>query len=144
MTPLEDVVWQSVAPRRFAMLLLVIFALVALFLAAIGLYGVVAYTVSQRSREIGLRMAMGAQRGDVLRMVLADGMQLAMVGVVLGMGGALSLASLVASLLFGITPFDPVSDAGTAALLLLVAAIACYVPARRAMTMDPLQALRQN
>jgi predicted permease len=144
MTPLEDVVWQSVAQRRFAMLLLVIFALVALFLAAVGLYGVVAYTVSQRTREIGLRMAMGAQRGDVLRMVVGGGMKLALIGVVLGIGGALSLASLVASLLFGVTPFDPPSYAATAVLLLGVAAIACYVPARRAMRMDPLQALRHD
>ena len=144
MFPLEDVVWESVAQRRFTMLLLVIFALVALLLAAVGLYGVVAYTVSQRTREIGLRMAMGAQRGDVLRMVLGGGMKLAMIGVVLGIGGALSLASLVASLLFGVTPFDPASYAGTALLLLAVAAIACYVPARRAMRMDPLHALRHD
>jgi predicted permease len=144
MTPLEDVVWQSVAERRFAMLLLVIFALVALFLAAVGLYGVVAYTVSQQTREIGLRMAMGAQRGDVLRMVLGGGMKLALIGVVLGMVGALSLAGLVASLLFGVTPFDPASYAGTAVLLLAVAAMACFVPARRAMRMDPLQALRHD
>ena len=144
MLPLEDVVWESVAERRFTMLLLVIFALVALLLAAVGLYGVVAYTVSQRTREIGLRMAMGAQRGDVLRMVLGGGMKLAMIGVVLGVGGALSLSSLVTSLLFGVTPFDPASYAATALLLLTVAAIACYVPARRAMTMDPLHALRQD
>ena len=91
------------------------FAVVALFLAAVGLYGVVAYTVSQRTREIGLRMAIGAQRGDVLRMVLGGGMKLAMIGVVLGTVGALWLASLVVSLLFGVTPFDPVSYAGTAA-----------------------------
>jgi len=144
MFPLENVVWESVAQRRFTMLLLVIFAVVALLLAAVGLYGVVAYTVSQRTREIGLRMAMGAQRGDVLRMVLGGGMKLAMIGVVLGIGGALSLASLVVSLLFGVTPFDPASYAATALLLLTVAAIACYVPARRATRMDPLHALRHD
>ena len=144
MRPLEAVVRESVAQRRFSMLLLVIFAGVALFLAAVGLYGVVAYTVSQRTREIGLRMAMGAQRGDVLRMVLGGGMKLALIGVVLGIGGALSLATLVRSLLFGVTPFDPASYAGTAVLLLTVAAVACYVPARRAMTMDPLHALRHD
>ena len=87
---------------------------------------------------------MGAQRGDVLRMVLGGGMKLAVMGVLVGVGGALSLSSLVASLLFGVTPFDPASYVGTALLLLAVAAIACYVPARRAMTMDPLHALRQD
>jgi putative ABC transport system permease protein len=144
MTPLEDVVSGSVSRRRFTTLLIVIFAGVALLLAAVGLYGVVAYTVSQRTREIGLRMAMGAQRGQVMRMVLGGGMKLALIGVVLGIGGALSLASLLASLLFGVTPFDPASYAATAALLLTVAAVACYVPARRAMTMDPLRALRHD
>ena len=144
MTPLADVVSESVAQRRFSMLLLGLFALVALFLAAVGLYGVVAYTVSQRTQEIGLRMAIGAQPGDVLRMVLGGGMKLALLGVAIGIVGALGLASLVASMLFGVTPFDPVSYAATATGLLLVAALACYVPARRAMAVDPLVALRQE
>jgi putative ABC transport system permease protein len=144
MTPLTDVISESVAQRRFSMLLLGLFALVALFLAAVGLYGVVAYTVSLRTQEIGLRMAIGAQPGDVLRMVLGSGMKLATAGVVIGIAGALAMASLVASMLFGVTPFDPVSYAATAAVLLLVAALACYVPARRAMAVDPLVALRQD
>jgi putative ABC transport system permease protein len=139
---LDTVVTESVAPRRFSMLLLSAFAVVALFLAAVGLYGVVAYAVSQRTREIGLRMAIGAQRGDVLRMVVGGGMKLATVGVVVGLVTALWLARYVASMLFGVTSLDPVSYGVTAAVLLTVSAIACYIPARRATTVDPLVALR--
>jgi putative ABC transport system permease protein len=142
--PLADVVSESVAQRRFSMLLLGLFALVALFLAAVGLYGVVAYTVNQRTQEIGLRMAIGAKPGDVLRMVIGGGMKLAAIGVVIGIGGALALAGLVASMLYGVTPFDPASYAATAAVLLAVAALACWIPARRAMRVDPLVALRQE
>ncbi|HVH58180.1 MAG TPA: FtsX-like permease family protein, partial [Vicinamibacterales bacterium] len=142
--PLASMVSESVAQRRFSMLLLSLFAFVALFLAAVGLYGVVAYTVSQRTQEIGVRMAIGAQRGDVLRMVLGSGMKLASLGVVIGIAAALALAGLVASMLFGVTPFDPASYGVTVALLLGVAALACYLPARRAMRVDPLIALRQE
>jgi ABC-type antimicrobial peptide transport system permease subunit len=116
--------------------------MVALFLAAVGLYGVVAYAVSQRTQEIGLRMAIGAQRGDVLRMVLAGGMKLALVGVVLGIGIALAVARSLRSLLFEVTPFDAWSYVVTATVLLAVSALACYVPARRATAVDPLVALR--
>ena len=144
MTPLAEVVSDSVAQRRFSMLLLGLFALVALFLAAVGLYGVVAYTVSLRTQEIGLRMAIGAQPGDVLRMVLGNGMKLAALGVCIGIACALATASLAGSMLFGVTPFDPLSYGATAAVLLLVAGLACYVPARRAMAVDPLVALRQD
>ena len=140
--PLRDVVTESVAQRRFSMLLIGVFALVALFLAAVGLYGVVAYAVSQRTQEIGLRMAIGAQRGDVLRLVLGGGMKLALLGVVLGVAGALALSEYVASMLFEVTRFDVASYAGTAAMLLVISALACYVPARRAMRVDPLVALR--
>jgi putative ABC transport system permease protein len=140
--PLTSVITESVAQRRFTMLLIALFALVALFLAAVGLYGVVAYAVSQRTQELGLRMAIGAQRGDVLRMVLGNGMKLALIGVVIGLGGALALAKYTSSMLFEVTPFDPWSYAATAALLLAVAALACYMPARRATTVDPVVALR--
>jgi putative ABC transport system permease protein len=140
--PLKEVVTESVAQRRFSMLLLAVFAMVALFLAAVGLYGVVAYAVSQRTQEIGLRMAIGAQRGDVLRMVLTGGMKLALVGVVLGIGIALAVARYLKSLLFEVTPFDAWSYVATAAVLLAVSALACYVPARRATAVDPLVALR--
>jgi putative ABC transport system permease protein len=140
--PLSEVITQSVAQRRFSMLLLGVFALVALFLAAVGLYGVVAYAVSQRTQEIGLRMAIGAQRGDVLRLVLGGGMKLALVGVAIGIGGALVLSQYVATMLFEVTRFDAMSYGATAAVLLVVSALACYVPARRAMRVDPLVALR--
>ena len=143
-TPLEEVVSDSVSQRRFSMLLLGLFALVALFLAAVGLYGVVAYTVSQRTQEIGVRMAIGAQRGDVLRMVLGGGMKLAALGTLIGIAASLAFASYIASLLYGITAFDPASYIVTAAVLLVVAALACFVPARRAMAVDPLVALRQE
>src|SRR5688500_12049545 len=142
MTPLQEVVTESVAQRRFSMLLLAVFAVVALFLAAVGLYGVVAYAVSQRTQEIGLRMAIGAQRQDVLRMVLSGGMKLAVAGIVLGVVAALALSRYLQSLLFGVTPLDPWSYVATAGVLLAVSALACYVPARRATTVDPLVALR--
>ena len=144
MAPLATIVSDSVAQRRFSMLLLAAFALVALFLAAVGLYGVVAYTVSRRTQEIGVRMAIGASPGDVLRMVLGAGMKLALTGVVIGLAGALAVTRFIASMLFDVTPFDPPSYAATAAVLLAVAALACYVPARRAMSVDPLVALRQE
>jgi putative ABC transport system permease protein len=141
---LSKVVSESVAQRRFSMLLLGAFALLALFLAAVGLYGVVAYAVSQRTQEIGLRMAIGAQRSDVLRLVLGGGMKLAALGVVIGIAGALALSEYLAAMLFQVTRFDATSYALTAAVLLAVSAIACYVPARRAMGVDPLVALRSE
>jgi len=144
MTPLATVVSESVAERRFSMLLLGLFAFIALFLAAVGLYGVVAYSVSQRTQEIGLRMAIGAQRSDVLRLVVGGGMRLAVAGVALGIACALALARLVATMLYEVTPFDPASYSITALVLLAVAALACYVPARRAMRVDPIVALRQE
>ena len=143
-SPLENVISDSVAQRRFSMLLLGVFALIAVFLAAVGLYGVVAYTVSQRTQEIGVRMAIGADRSDVLKMVVGGGMKLALVGVVIGIAGALAVARLVAAMLFEVTPFDPTSYLLTAATLLTIAALACYVPARRAMRVDPIVALRQS
>ena len=147
MTPLAKAVSDSVAQRRFSMLLLGLFALIALFLAAVGLYGVVAYTVSQRTQEIGLRMAIGAQRSDVLRLVVGGGMKLAVAGVAIGIACALGLARLVvsmATMLYEVTPFDPASYSATALVLLVVAALACYVPARRAMRVDPIVALREE
>jgi putative ABC transport system permease protein len=141
-TSLATVVSESVAQRRFSMLLLVLFAGVALFLAAVGLYGVVAYTVSQRTREIGLRMAIGAEPGHVLSMIVGGGMKLVLVGVVIGVAGALAFSRFVQTLLFNVAPSDPTSYAATAGLLIVVAAIACYVPARRAMRVDPLIAMQ--
>jgi putative ABC transport system permease protein len=144
MTPLTTVVEESVAQRRFSMLLLSAFAGIALFLAAVGLYGVVAYTVSQRTQEIGLRVAIGAQPRDVLRMVVGGGMKLALAGVAIGIVCALGLANVVATMLFQVTPFDPVSYSATSIVLLIVAALACYFPARRATRVDPIVALRQE
>ena len=142
--PLSTVLTESVAQRRFSMLLLAVFAIVALFLAAVGLYGVVAYAVSQRTQEIGLRMAIGAQRGDVLRLVLGGGMKLAIIGVMLGTAAAVAVSEYVASMLFEVTRFDVTSYVATASVLLAVSALACYIPARRAMRVDPLVALRSE
>jgi putative ABC transport system permease protein len=143
-TPVADVVRESVAERRFSMLLLVAFAALALFLAAVGIYGVVAYSVSQRTQEFGVRMAMGAERRDVLALVLGGGLKLALVGVVLGLGGALALSRLIETMLFNVRPFDPPSYAAMAVLLLAIAALACYVPARRATKVDAIIAIRQG
>ena len=141
-TPLATVLDESVAQQRFSMMLLATFAGIALFLAAVGLYGVVSYVVSQRTREIGLRMAMGAGPGNIVRMVLGGGMKLAVLGVVIGLAGAFALSSYIETLLYEVTPSDVTSYAGTAGILLAVAALACYVPARKAMRVDPLIALQ--
>jgi putative ABC transport system permease protein len=144
MTPMADVVSDSVAGRRFSLLLLMLFAAVAVFLAAVGLYGVVAYSVSQRTQEIGVRMAIGAERGHVLSMVLREGMKLALVGVAIGLIGAAALSGLLSTMLFHVTPGDPISYGVTAALLLAIAALACFIPALRATRVDPIVALRQG
>ena len=144
MTPLGDVVSESIAQRRFSMLLIALFAALALVLAAVGLYGVVSYSVSQRTQEIGLRVAIGAQRGDVLRLVVGGGMKLALIGAVIGVACALALSKVAATMLFELTPLDLVSYAGTTGVLLAVATVACYVPARRAMRVDPIVALRAD
>lgn len=144
MTPLRDVLTESVAQRRFSMLLLAAFALTALFLAGVGIYGVVGYSVSQRTQEIGVRLAIGAERRDVLALVVGGGMKLAVAGVVVGLFAALALAQLITAMLFNVTPFDPASYAVTAGVLLAIAALACYLPARRAMKVDPLVAIRQE
>ncbi len=140
--PLADVITESVAQQRFSMLLIVLFGGIALFLSAVGLYGVVAYTVSLRTREIGLRMAIGASPGDISTMILGGGMKLAAIGVVLGLAAALALSQLVESLLFNVKTSDPISYAATAGLLLVIAALACYIPARRAMRVDPMVTLQ--
>jgi ABC-type antimicrobial peptide transport system permease subunit len=124
------------------------FAVTALFLAVVGVYGVVTYSVSLRTPEIGLRLAMGAQRAQVMRMILGGGMRLVAIGLAAGLGGAVVLSRVIQSqllpLLFETTPFDAVSYAVTAATLLAVAMLACVVPARRAMRVDPIVALRQS
>jgi putative ABC transport system permease protein len=142
--PLAAAVSDSVAQRRFSMLLLAAFAGVALFLAAVGIYGVVAYGVTQRTQEIGVRMAIGAERRDVLTLVIGGGLKLALLGVAIGLAGALALSRLIEAMLFDVRPFDPPSYAATAVLLLAIAALACYLPARRAMNVDPIIAIRQE
>jgi putative ABC transport system permease protein len=145
---IEDVITMSnrlqasIAPQRLNLVLLVSFAFVALVLAAVGIYGVMAQTVAQRTHEIGIRMALGAQMNDVLRLVLQNGMTLAVIGVAIGLTGAFWVTRLMAKLLFGVRPTDALVFASVAAGLLVVAFLACYIPARRATKVDPLVALR--
>jgi len=134
----------SIASKRFTMMLLGVFALLALLLASIGIYGVLSYMVGQRTREIGVRMALGAQRVDVLRMVLQDGARMTVIGMGIGIAAAIALTRLMAGMLFGVKPFDPATFVSVSLLLSLVALFACYVPARKAMKVDPMEALRQQ
>jgi len=142
--PMADVVSISTAQRRVTMLLLVTFAILALVLAAVGIYGVVSYSVTQRTQEIGIRMALGAARGAVLRMVVGQAMALAAVGVVAGGAGAWALTRLMGALLFGVEPSDPVTFGAVSAVLALVAAVAASVPGLRATRVDPVIALRSE
>ena len=139
---MDDLLAVSLAQQRFNMLLLGLFAALALILAAVGIYGAMAYAVNQRRHEIGIRIALGAQRSDVLRIILADGANIALFGVASGIAGALVLTRLMASLLFDVKPTDPATFVGVAILLAVVALAACYIPARRAMRVDPMAALR--
>ena len=138
----QDAIGQSISRERFRTLLLGSFSMIALALAVIGIFGVISYSASQRKHEIGIRMALGAQRRDVLFLILGEGAKLAVVGVVTGAGFAYLLTRLIASLLYNVSPRDPLTFGAVAALLLGVAVTACYVPARRAMRVDPMVALR--
>ncbi len=139
---MDDVVANSLGTRRVSMQLFAVFAIAALLLAAIGIYGVMAYTVTQRTQEIGIRMALGAQRSDVLGLVVRQGMTLAAIGVVAGLIGAFGLTRVMASLLFNVRPDDPATFLAISLLLVAVAFLACYLPARRATQVNPIQALR--
>jgi ABC-type antimicrobial peptide transport system permease subunit len=139
---MDEIISNSLAARRFSMVLLGIFAAFALVMSCIGIYGVVSYLAGQRTHEIGIRMALGAERGDVLRMVLGEGVKMAFMGVAIGLVAAFGLTRLIANLLFGVSAHDPLSFAAVAGLLILVALAACYIPARRATKVDPLVALR--
>ncbi|MGH9853911.1 MAG: FtsX-like permease family protein, partial [Blastocatellia bacterium] len=141
---MNEVIAGSLAQRRFSMTLLNAFAVVALLLASVGLYGVISYLVSQRTQELGVRIALGAQRSDVLRLVLNHGMKMALGGVALGLLAALGLTRLLAKMLYGVSATDPATFAGIALLLTAVALLACFVPSWRATKVDPLVALRRD
>jgi putative ABC transport system permease protein len=141
-TTMDGLLSDSVSPRRFSAVLIGIFAALALLLAAVGIYGVMGYTVSQRTQEIGVRMALGAQLASVQRMILGQTLRLTLLGVGIGLVGAFVVARLLTSLLFGVGMYDPVTFLGVAALLIAVALAASYIPARRAMRVDPIVALR--
>jgi len=130
-TTMDEVIAKSVAPRRFRMLLLGLFALLALLLAVIGVYGVMAYSSTQRTHEFGVRIAPGADRQDILKLVVRQGFKLALLGVSIGVGGALRLTRVLSSLLYEVSAHDPLTFSGVAALLMLVALAASYIPARR-------------
>jgi predicted permease len=139
---MQTVYDKSIARTSFTLVMLGIAGAMAMALGIIGIYGVIAYTVAQRQREIGIRLALGAQRGDVLQMVLKHGATMALAGMAIGIGASFVLTRLMASLLFGVSAHDPVTFAAVAALLIFVALLACYIPARRATRVDPMVALR--
>jgi putative ABC transport system permease protein len=139
---MNDVVSTSAAPRRVPMLLFSAFAGVAMLLAMLGIYGVTSYYVTQRTHEIGVRMALGAQLVDVVKLVLSRAILLALVGIGIGVAGAVALTRYMTTLLFGVKPFDTVTFIGVAIMLAAVVLVACLVPARRAAKIDPLEALK--
>jgi ABC-type antimicrobial peptide transport system permease subunit len=139
---MDEILSETMAQPRFQAWLLSLFGIVALVLAAVGLYGVLAYAVSQRTHEIGIRMALGAQKRNVLSLVIRHGMRLALIGVCLGAAAAIALTRVLASLLYEVAPTDPLTFASVAFLLLAVAWLACWLPARRAARIDPMEALR--
>lgn len=139
---MDDLVEAEVGQRRVVVRLLGSFAGVAVLLAMIGIYGVIAYSVAQRTQEVGIRRALGAQRGDILRLVVGQGLALALAGVTLGIGGALALTRVLKDLLFHVSATDPATFAGIAVLFILVALAASYFPAQRAARIDPMSALR--
>ncbi len=141
---MEGVISDRLAARRFSMIVLGVFAVLALMMACVGIYGVISHLVGERTHEIAIRVALGAERWDILRTVLLDGAKMALSGVAIGLGVALGLTRLMTSMLFGISAHDPVAVAGVVSLLTFVAFAACYIPARRASRVDPMVALRND
>jgi len=138
----EDLISASMARRRFALFLMEAFAVLALLLVVIGIYGLMSYAVGQHTQEFGIRMALGAQRRDIVLLALRPGLLLTLVGVLTGLAGAIVTTRLMSSLLFGVSPTDPATFLAVSVLLIFVALVACYVPARRAVRVDPTVALR--
>ncbi len=141
---MSEYISTSIATQRFHLLLLGAFALVALLLAALGIYGVMSHAVTQRTREIGIRMALGAQPNRVFRIIIGQGMALTLIGVIVGIMSASALTRILRSLLYGVSPLEPFVFALIASLLILIAAGSCYFPARRATKIDPVNALREE
>jgi len=139
---MDDVWSSSMSARTFAMILLAIFAAIALVVACVGIYGVISYLVSQRTQEIGVRMALGAQRHDIMHLVLGHGTKMTTFGAMIGIAASLGLTRLMTNQLFGVTAYDPVTFASVALLLVFVGLVASWIPARRAMRVDPMVALR--
>jgi predicted permease len=139
---MDKIISDSLTARRFSMILLGIFAALALTLSCVGIYGVISYLAGQRTHEIGIRMALGAQRNEVLRMILGHGAKMALIGVAVGIGASLAVTRLMGKLLFGVSAYDPLTFLAVAGLLIVVALVASYIPARRAMRVDPMIALR--
>jgi ABC-type antimicrobial peptide transport system permease subunit len=144
MIPIGQLVASSLARQRFSMVLLGIFAVLALVLGAMGLYGVIAYSVAQRTREIGIRCALGAAPVDLMRLVLRDGMRLVIVGLAMGLAASVWLSRFARAILYGVSPTDPMILSAVAVALAATAALACLVPARRAALLDPVQSLRSE
>lgn len=142
--PLERTVSRSIATQRFTMSLFAIFAALALFLASIGIYGVLSYFVGQRRQEIGIRMALGAAPAAVLRMILKDGARMILAGIAAGVIASFGLVHLMSSMLFGVKPTDPITFILVVLVLCAIGSLACYLPARRAMRIDPVIALREE
>ena len=141
---MESRLASSIRPQRFNMLLLGLFAGLALALAAVGLYGVMSYSVARNTREIGIRMALGAEPSHLLRLVIGQGLSLTLIGTAIGLAGAFGLTRLMTSLVYGVKVSDPLTFIGSALVLLLVSLFACYLPARRATKINPIIALRTD
>lgn len=140
--PMEQVIGERMSPKRLAALMMAVFALLALVLAGVGIYAVMSYAVSQRTHEIGIRMALGAQARDIFKLVITQGLALTMAGIGIGLAGAYAMTRAMAGLLYGVTTTDPLTFIGISLLLGGVAMLACYVPTRRAIRVDPMIALR--